>query len=324
MYLSPTVVALVGFSVLSCASPLRRRTTRTSAPSGCLTVGPSGNYSSVGDAIRELASSTGDACIYIAAGTYEEQLVVDYAGRLTIYGETTDTESYKGNTVTITHTISSPEAGSLDASATVNVKSDLFSMYNINVVNGFGSGAQAVALVANADKLAFYACQFTGYQDTLYAKAGHQYYVNSRIEGAVDYIFGDASAWLENCDIVSNGKGAITASSRQTTSDTAWYAIDHCTIKAASGVGISGGVYLGRPWRVLARVIYQNSILSDIINPKGWTTMAEGATPLYYEFNNTGAGSDTSKRVYASSIEAAVTKETVLGDDYVDWIEEDF
>jgi pectinesterase len=140
----------------------------------------------------------------------------------------------------------------------------------------------------------------------------------------VDYIFGDASAWFANCDIVSNGKGYITAMSRQTTSDTAWYAMDHCNIKAASGVDITGDVYLGRPWRVLARVIYQNSVLSDIINPKGWTTMAEGATPLYYEFDNTGAGSNTSERLYTSTIEAAVTKATVLGDDYADWIDSSF
>lgn len=38
-------------------------------------------------------------------------------------------------------------------------------------------------LVANADKLGFYACQFLGYQDTLFAKAGTQYYSNSKIEG---------------------------------------------------------------------------------------------------------------------------------------------
>ncbi|GMF75367.1 unnamed protein product [Aspergillus oryzae] len=141
------------------------------------------------------------------------------------------------------------------------------------------------------------------------------------IPGAVDYIFGDASAWFENCDIVSNGAGYITAMSRETTSDTAWYAIDHCNIKAASGVDLTSDVYLGRPWRVLARVIYQYSVLPDIINAKGWHSMADGATPLYYEFNNTGAGSDTSDREYLSTIDAPVTKETVLGDDYKNWVD---
>jgi pectinesterase len=137
----------------------------------------------------------------------------------------------------------------------------------------------------------------------------------------VDYIFGDASAWFGECDIVSNGPGAITASSRETTTDTAWYAIDHCNVKAASGTSIDGDVYLGRPWRVLSRVIYQNSNLGSLINSEGWTTMANGATPLYYEYNNSGDGSNTSARKYETSISAGVTKKTVLGSDYGDWID---
>jgi pectinesterase len=68
--------------------------------------------------------------------------------------------------VTITHTISSSEAGSLDASSTINVVSDNFNLYNINVANGYGKGAQAVALTANGDKQGYYGCQFDGYQDT--------------------------------------------------------------------------------------------------------------------------------------------------------------
>ncbi|KAE8152972.1 pectinesterase [Aspergillus avenaceus] len=319
----PFLTAAFLFSVLGSAS-LHERSDRARAPSGCLTVGTSGNYTTIDAALGSLGSSTSDACIFIESGVYHEQLTVDYAGRLTWYGETTEPDTYQENTVTINHTISSPEAGSLAASATVNIKSDLFSMYNINIVNGYGSGAQAVALLANADQIAFYGCQFLGYQDTLYARSGRQYYVKSKIEGAVDYIFGDASAWITQCDIVSNGPGAITASSRETTSDTAWYAIDHCNVQGTSGADLTAEVYLGRPWRILARVIYQYSSLSDIINPKGWTTMAEGASPLYYEYNNTGAGSATSEREYRSSIAAAVNTTTVLGEDFADWVDAGF
>ncbi|CEJ59569.1 Putative Pectinesterase [Penicillium brasilianum] len=325
MHLSTLLSALsLVTGIIAAPSALNRRTSRTSAPSGCLTVGSGGTYSTIGAALTALGSSTSAACIYVASGTYTEQLTISYAGTLTLYGETSDTGTYKDNTVTITHTISSPDAGSLDKSATVNVVSAGFKMYNINVVNGYGKGAQAVALVGNANKLGFYGCQFTGYQDTLYAKAGTQYYSNCMIEGAVDYIFGDASAWFGECDIVSNGAGAITANSRETSTDTAWYAIDHCNVKAASGLDLDGDVYLGRPWRVLARVIYQNSILGSLINAKGWTTMAANATPLYYEYNNSGDGSSTSAREYESSISTGVTKKTVLGSDYGDWIDSSY
>jgi pectinesterase len=140
----------------------------------------------------------------------------------------------------------------------------------------------------------------------------------------VDYIFGDASAWFGSCDIISNGAGYITANSREESTDTAWYAFDNSNIKAASGVSLDGEVYLGRPWRVLARVIYQNSNLGSLVNAAGWTTMADNATPLYYEYNNSGDGADTSERVYETSISAAVTKTTVLGSDYGDWLDTDY
>ncbi|KAJ5813784.1 uncharacterized protein N7503_000534 [Penicillium pulvis] len=316
----------LGTAVFGAPAKLNRRNSvsRTTPPSGCLSVGSSGTYSTISAALTALGSSTSSACIFIYSGTYAEQIKIDYAGSLIIYGETTDSGTYKDNTVTITNTISSEDAGSLDLSATVNIVSDSVSMYNINVVNGYGKGAQAVALVANADELGFYGCQFSGYQDTLYAKAGTQYYSNCMIEGAVDYIFGDASAWFGECDIVSNGPGAITASSREESTDTSWYAIDSCNIRAASGLDLDGEVYLGRPWRVLARVIYQNSDLGSLINAAGWATMADDATPLYYEYDNTGDGSDTSDRLYETSITAGVTKTTVLGSGYGNWIDETY
>lgn len=139
--------------------------------------------------------------------------------------------------------------------------------------------------------------------------------------GAVDYIFGAASAWFGECDIVSTGAGYITANSREESSDSSWYAIDSSTITAASGVDLTGEVYLGRPWRVLARVIYQNSELSGIINSEGWTTMAENATPLFYEYNNSGDGAGTEDRKYESQIDGAVDIGTVLGSGYSDWID---
>lgn len=147
MQLSKFLVSALSLSTGAIGSPtaLHRRTSRTSAPSGCLTVGSNGQYSTIGAALTALGSSSAAACIYIASGTYTEQLTIKYAGPLTLYGETPDTATYKQNTVTITHTISSPEAGTLDKSATVNVVSDGFKMYNINVVNGYGKGSQAVA-----------------------------------------------------------------------------------------------------------------------------------------------------------------------------------
>lgn len=64
---------------------------------------------------------------------------------------------------------------------------------------------------AQADS-GYYGCSFYGFQDTLLANEGLQYYRNCLITGATDFIFGQrAAAWFEKCDIrVRNGGYYIT------------------------------------------------------------------------------------------------------------------
>lgn len=78
-------------------------------------------------------------------------------------------------------------------------------------------------------------------------------------------------------------------------------------IQPATGYDLYQKVYLGRPWQDFARVIYQYSTLSDIINPLGWTTLDLDATPIFEEFRNMGDGSNTSVRVNETVATAAVT-----------------
>lgn len=74
-----------------------------------------------------------------------------------------------------------------------------------------GRGVQAIALSAQASS-AYYGCQFYGFQDTLLANEGQEYYNRCLITGATDFIFGQrAQAWFEKCDIrVRNGGYYIT------------------------------------------------------------------------------------------------------------------
>lgn len=182
---------------------------------------------------------------------------------------------------------------------------------------------KGVALTASGAKQGYYGCVFKGYQDTLYAVSGSQYYKGCNMIGATDFIFGRASAWFEKCDISIVGKGYITANNRETTSDTSWYVFNNVNI-AATVSGLAGQVYLGRPWRNLARVQYQNSQMTDIIAPIGWTTMstATDPDPTFLEYKNTGTGSDTSKRGnFGKVASSAVAITTVLGSDYKSWID---
>jgi len=48
--------------------------------------------------------------------------------------------------------------------------------------------------------------------------------------------------------------------------------------------------------------------------------MIANAKPTYMEFQNTGAGADTSKRAYLTKANAAVKIETLLGGDWKSWV----
>lgn len=202
---------LLGFLVTVAAA---LATSRTSAPSGCITVGSGGSYSTIQSAVDTLSTSSSTAqCLFIEPGTYSEQVLVSSRkAQLTIYGYTSDTSSYSSNEVTITGSLSQADGLSNDETATLRVKATNFKLYNVNVANTYGKGSQAVALSAYADS-GYYACAFTGYQDTLLAQTGYQLYAGCMIEGVTDFIFGqNAPAWFEDCDIrvLSASLGYIT------------------------------------------------------------------------------------------------------------------
>ncbi|KAF4551802.1 Pectinesterase-like protein 5 [Elsinoe fawcettii] len=303
------LLSFLSFLQLAIGAPSQiRAVPRTSAPAGCVVVRKTGTktgeYSTVAAAVAAVKAS---GCIFINPGSYEEQVTIKLNG-LTVYGYTNDVSNYNGNQVTITHNLGSAAAGSLDQSSTVNIVGTDFRAYNVNFQNSYGTAGQAVAVTANGMRQSFYGCKFLGFQDTLYAKSGWQYYSNCYMEGAVDYIFGNAAAWFGECTIASVRSGAITASSRTLADDPAWYVFDHSTVTAAAGKSVDGQVNLGRPWRVNARVIYQYSTLTKVVSAAGWAPMAENATPTFMEFQNTGDGSNTSARKYLTKATAAVTK----------------
>ncbi|GKT72707.1 pectinesterase [Colletotrichum tofieldiae] len=197
--LLPSLAALVG-NVWAAS--------RTSPPSGSVVVAKSGGqYTSLQAAINSIStSSTATTTIFIQPGTYSGQVSIpSLKGKLIVYAYTTNDQDYTKNQVTLTNTLSAADAGSNDLSATLRVATNYFSLYNVNLVNGYGKGSQALAVSANGQYQAYYGCSFVGYQDTIYTNKPHQVYKNSYIEGATDFIFGnDGNAWFEKCTIAIN------------------------------------------------------------------------------------------------------------------------
>lgn len=60
--------------------------------------------------------------------------------------------------------------------------------------NTYGTTDKAVALRVTSEKAMFYACRIISYQDTLLDESGRHFYNNCYIEGATDFIFGNAAS----------------------------------------------------------------------------------------------------------------------------------
>jgi pectinesterase len=162
---------------------------------GAIVVDASGklqnSFRNISAAVNALLNTTSAQTIYIAPGTYTEQVYFrPLAGPLTVQGYTKDARSYKDNKVTITGNLSrqTPGIPNNDATATVRLWTSNVKFYNLDIANTFGeaiTSGQALALSAQNTNQGFYGCSFTGYQDTIYANEGRQIYAKSFINGNI-------------------------------------------------------------------------------------------------------------------------------------------
>ncbi|XP_016206449.2 pectinesterase-like [Arachis ipaensis] len=189
------------------------------------------------------------------------------------------------------------------------VSSDGFIARDLTIENSAGPQKhQAVALLSSSDHSVFYRCSFRGYQDTLYVLSQRQFYRDCDIYGTIDFIFGDAVALFQNCNIflrkpMSKQQNAVTAQGRTDPNENTGIVIHNCRIMAASDLKpVQGSVkcFLGRPWQKYSRTVVVKSSLDGLIQPAGWMPWAGSfaLNTLYYgEYMNIGAGANTAGRV---------------------------
>ncbi len=273
-----------------------------------------GDYYSIQRAI-DVAPATG-AVISVAPATYHEVLTIDKPN-IVLRGPYEDASK----TVVVADKSAGTTAGGTLASATVNVLANDFLAENISFVNDFNrthpqlpQGSQAVALLVRGDRDIFENVRILGNQDTLYAGVGdcagngaartcppaRQYFEHCFIEGNVDFIFGDSKAVFENCVIRSNSHsiGFITAQSKSYYGQDSGYVFHDCRLEAEPDVE---NVYLGRPWRPYATVIYLHTWMGPHIVPAGWREWHPGETDylptaFYAEYQSSGPGAASAQR----------------------------
>ncbi|EMS63917.1 putative pectinesterase/pectinesterase inhibitor 41 [Triticum urartu] len=168
---------------------------------------------------------------------------------------------------------------------------------------------QAVALRSGADLSTFYQCSFEGYQDTLYTHSLRQFYRACDVYGTVDYVFGNAAVVFQDCTLynrlpMAGQSNTVTAQGRSDPNQNTGTTIQGCSIVAApelaANTAFATTTYLGRPWKMYSRTVIMQSDVAGLVDPAGWMPWSGDfalATLYYAEYDNSGAGSDTSRRV---------------------------
>ncbi|VFQ63555.1 unnamed protein product [Cuscuta campestris] len=250
--------------------------------------------------------------IHVTAGKYQEYVTVK-SNNVTIVGDGI------GKTI-ITGNRSAKGGFKTSDSATLSVEGEGFIGAGFTVENTAGpENEQAVAVMTSADHAAFHKCSFEGYQDTLYAHKGTQFYRDCDIYGTVDFIFSlRGAAVLQNCRIYpripgGNGKpSTITADGRPGPNDPFGICIHNCEVSASKELGdaLAAGAkiqtYLGRPWSDHSRTVFITTKMDRLVDAAGWLAWPDQPkwrpTTLYYrEYKNCGLGAvtkaDTQNRV---------------------------
>lgn len=181
---------------------------------------------------------------------------------------------------------------------TLLVDANDFRAENLTVENTAGEVGQAVALHIKGDRVSFKNCKLLGNQDTVYlaGEGSRQYFSNCYIEGTTDFIFGESTAFFEDCIIHSKKNSYITAASTPENVEYG-FVFKNCKLTAKPDVT---EVYLGRPWRDYAKTVFLNTEMGSHILPAGWHNWNKPEaekTVFYAEFENTGPGYTPNKRV---------------------------
>ncbi|KAJ0816994.1 putative pectinesterase [Helianthus annuus] len=265
-----------------------------------------GNFTTVQAAVDAAPNkSTRRFVIKITAGTYKEYVNVPRSKHNIMFvGDGRDQTIITGN-----KNVAACDGTTTTTSATVGVLGEGFLARDITFQNTAGaSGHQAVALRVGSDLSAFYKCGFEGYQDTLYVHSNRQFYIKCFITGTIDFIFGNAAAVFQSCDIMirkpnPRQSNMVTAQGRTDKNQATGIVIHKCNIRATNelkAVQKDFPTYLGRPWKEFSRTVVMGSIISDVIRKEGWYPWDGdfALDTLYYrEYQNSGPGSNTSKRV---------------------------
>ncbi len=204
---------------------------------------------------------------------------------------------------------------------------------NLTIRNDAGQRAdsgQCIALFVDGDGFVCENCELVSTQDTLFTaplppkevlpggflgptqllprKAQRQTYLRCVIKGDVDFIFGGAAAWFEDCDVVCVPRPGRTPGGYATAASTPegqkyGYVFQRCRFGGENVPDSS--FYLGRPWREHAKTVLLDCHIGSHIRPEGWDDWGKKSFPctgFYAEHGCFGPGSALDKRLFSRQL----------------------
>ena len=271
----------------------------------------SGQFTTVQAAVNSIASgSSTHTRIDIKAGTFTEKLTIASRTNLCLVGAS-------ATTTILAYGDSNGSVGSTSGSASVYISANDFSAANLTIENTYGSGSQAVALRSTGQRQQFLNCRFVGYQDTLYTHQGSQYFRDCYVQGNTDYVFGGATAVLQNCE-VRNVEGGSATSAPNTDIGTAYGIVFLGGKFTAVSAVKANSVALARPWGADGFAAFLNADLGAHIAAAGFVAMSgnQPQNARLHEYGSTGSGANTASRSsyqLTASQAASYTLANILG-----------
>ena len=258
-------------------------------------------YKTVQAAVDSVSSANSErVIILVKEGDYEEHLIVS-SPYITLIGEDSektrifyDTKEWVGGDM------------GLRCAVKINATATGFSAENLTIENTYkylGNGTisneSCDALRNDADNASYINVRILGYQDTLCANGGTQYYYKCYIAGNVDFIYGNEPRALFNeCKLAfrynaNKNSGYVCAPK---TGALAAYGLTFNNCQVISEEGCSGSkYYLARPWGQDAYITWINCYMGKMIransaNPYSDMSGAFASKARFYEFGSFGPG----------------------------------
>jgi pectinesterase len=269
-----------------------------------------GDFASIGAAVGAAWRADHPVEIVVEPGVYREVVRVwPGAEGLTIRGSTGNPED-----VVLTYDLAAGQqkfyGGTFGAtgSATLGILADDVTVKEITVENIYDEAAngnsQALALRTIGDRIVLDTVRLLGNQDTFLADTpslgvvSRVYVTDSYVEGDVDFVFGRATAVIEDSQIHSldRGKtvnGYVAAPSTAPGTNGFLFMDSTFTSDAAAGT-----VFLGRPWHpssnpnVEPAVVVRDSWLGEHVRTPAWSDMSgwPWQEDFLREYENAGPG----------------------------------